>query len=223
MNGQVLIVGDSPSLQEFLAGVTARLGLQAVHASNGTEALARFAADTPSLVIMGVGLPDTSGFDIVRAIRSAETNGKGMPISFLTGLDSDTALAEGIAVGGDDCLRQVAGILRQAARRPGDLAARYGGEEFVIALPGADRPGAIAMAERVRGKLCRLAIPQACSDVAAHVTASIGIATLTPTEPNAEARTLVKLADDALYRAKAEGRNRWSAASLLLASESRQP
>ena len=56
---------------------------------------------------------------------------------------------------GDNVLRQFAGILAQAARRPDDVAARYGGEEFALILPSTDQAGALEVAQRVRENLAK--------------------------------------------------------------------
>jgi two-component system chemotaxis family response regulator WspR len=110
---------------------------------------------------------------------------------------------------GDECLRRVAEALSKAVRRPADLAARYGGEEFALILPSTPREGASRVAETVRANVEALALPHAGSDVARHVTLSLGIATLEPGDsvaPNA----LIERADAALYAAKRGGRNRWA-------------
>jgi diguanylate cyclase (GGDEF)-like protein len=108
---------------------------------------------------------------------------------------------------GDRCLQRVAGVLRQSARRPADLVARYGGEEFAILMPNTDTAGAAAIAEQIRLHVAKLAIPHEDSAIAAHVTISIGVATLQP-RPNSEPAILITSADYALYRAKELGRNR---------------
>jgi two-component system chemotaxis family response regulator WspR len=109
---------------------------------------------------------------------------------------------------GDDCLRQVAAALAVAARRPGDLCARYGGEEFALVLPNTSVEGACLVAEAARSQVEALQIPHAASGVAAHVTLSLGVATMLPGEP-LEPTALVQRADSALYAAKHGGRNRW--------------
>lgn len=108
---------------------------------------------------------------------------------------------------GDECLRRIAAVLRQGTTRPADLAARYGGEEFVILLPETDRKGAAVTAEKVMATVTELAIPHAYSKVASHVTVSIGATSLTPNEERTPEQ-LVKAADQALYQAKEQGRNR---------------
>jgi diguanylate cyclase (GGDEF)-like protein len=89
--------------------------------------------------------------------------------------------------------------------RPTDLGARYGGEEFVIALPDTPLEGAVIAAERLRARLAEHPITLGDGRVLPAVTASIGAAELRPEE---EAAHLVERADAALYRAKANGRDR---------------
>ena len=108
---------------------------------------------------------------------------------------------------GDDCLRAVAGAMASQAYRPADVSARIGGEEFAILLPVTEESGALQVAERVRASVANLRVAHAGSG-AGHVTVSVGVATIRPFAPNAEALLLVSLADRALYQAKAAGRNR---------------
>lgn len=108
---------------------------------------------------------------------------------------------------GDVCLKQVADVLRAVTRRSGDVVARYGGEEFAVLLPGMEQVDAVAVAERMRVALESREIVHASSGVANRVTISGGVATLDPSAP-VERGVLVERADEALYRAKHEGRNR---------------
>ncbi len=108
---------------------------------------------------------------------------------------------------GDECLRAVAQVLQTSARRAGDLVARYGGEEFVVVAADADVSTARELAETMRRSVERLAMPHEVSDAARVVTVSLGIAVVVPSEHTQAAR-LLHLADDALYRAKKDGRNR---------------
>ena len=106
---------------------------------------------------------------------------------------------------GDRCLRQVATRLA-AITRPTDLVARYGGEEFAVVMPDTDNAAAARLARRLCSAIAELAEPHPL--VPSHiVTVSIGVAAATPTPGSAPA-SLVDLADAALYRAKAGGRNR---------------
>lgn len=109
--------------------------------------------------------------------------------------------------GGDDCLIAVARALGRVLQRPSDLVARYGGEEFVAVLPNTNITGALVVAEAIQKQIATLAIPHANSKVSNHVTASLGVASLTP---NADIGTayLIAKADAALYAAKDRGRDR---------------
>lgn len=108
---------------------------------------------------------------------------------------------------GDDCLAEIGKILAGYARRSGDLAARYGGEEFVLLLPESDLAAALSIAESVRMSIVERAIPHPASEIAEYVSASFGVASLTPSADHT-ARQLVEAADQALYQAKNTGRNR---------------
>ena len=104
---------------------------------------------------------------------------------------------------GDRVLVGVASLLRESSRDGVDAAARYGGEEFAILLPDTTLEGSAQMAERVRRRLETLAFdtpfgPYRC-------TASFGVAAF---EPADDVGTLLKRADEALYRSKEAGRNR---------------
>jgi diguanylate cyclase (GGDEF)-like protein/PAS domain S-box-containing protein len=112
---------------------------------------------------------------------------------------------------GDDCLRQVGKALADAMLRPADLAARYGGEEFAILLPGTDLEGARQVGERILAAIRRLGIKHQKSEVKEVVTISLGAACLIPSAAQTPA-DLVACADQALYLAKAAGRNRISLA-----------
>jgi diguanylate cyclase (GGDEF)-like protein len=106
---------------------------------------------------------------------------------------------------GDDVLRSAADVIRERVRGT-DLAARIGGEEFAVILPGTDLGGAVSLAENLRRDISEgVAVP----DADLTLTASFGVAEHHPGEP---AESLIGVADRALYRAKAEGRDRVNAA-----------
>jgi diguanylate cyclase (GGDEF)-like protein/PAS domain S-box-containing protein len=124
---------------------------------------------------------------------------------------------------GDNCLRLVARTLMRAAKRPGDLVARYGGEEFVVVLPNTDLKGAETVAEDIRGLIRSRRIDHKKSEVDKFVTLSLGVASCIP---NSSITTddLVKMADDALYQAKNQGRDQVRVAgSLPLTSQDDGP
>lgn len=107
---------------------------------------------------------------------------------------------------GDECLKQVAHALRTAVNRSADLVARYGGEEFAVILPNTAMEGALMTAERLREQVEQLAIEHVGSESYGRVTLSIGVMAETATAESSTDR-LIKMADDALYAAKAAGRN----------------
>jgi two-component system chemotaxis family response regulator WspR len=107
---------------------------------------------------------------------------------------------------GDDCLEQVASALQQTIHRPGDLVSRYGGQEFVMVLPETTDQGALAVAEKVLDTIAGMNIPHQNSDVADHVTLSIGVATACPHE-GSRPHKLIESAGEMLYRARDRGRN----------------
>ena len=106
---------------------------------------------------------------------------------------------------GDDVLREFAIRMRKSIRGI-DLACRYGGEEFVIVMPETDMAVATTVAERLRRRIAAEPFSIAQGATAIEVTISIGISTLDPAGDNAT--KLLKRADQALYRAKSDGRNR---------------
>jgi diguanylate cyclase (GGDEF)-like protein/PAS domain S-box-containing protein len=108
---------------------------------------------------------------------------------------------------GDECLRVVSRCIEAAARRPGDAAARYGGEEFALVLPDTDARGAFVIAENLRGKVRELGLAHAGSEKGI-VTVSIGVGTFGPGSAQIEIADLLSRADEALYGAKAAGRDR---------------
>jgi two-component system, sensor histidine kinase LadS len=106
---------------------------------------------------------------------------------------------------GDDCLRMVADQLRHCVARDSDVVARYGGEEFCVVLPETELEGARAVAERIRRRIGET--PFRITDEKVQVTISVGVTCMVPNSPKMEAR-LLQRADEALYQAKGEGRNR---------------
>lgn len=110
---------------------------------------------------------------------------------------------------GDEVLTQVARRV-EGQLRPHDTLGRIGGEEFLIIAPGADGPNAGLLAERVRAAVASRTV--AVGDERVDVTISLGWTLVDPLEPDALDRALAR-ADQALYRSKAEGRNRVSDAS----------
>jgi diguanylate cyclase (GGDEF)-like protein len=110
-------------------------------------------------------------------------------------------------VAGDSCLAQVAHAAGACLSRSTDLFARYGGEEFAAILHGVEPDDALAIAERMREAIAQLQIPHIASETGC-VNASFGVAC--STARCEDPRLLLRSADEALYAAKAAGRNRCS-------------
>lgn len=108
---------------------------------------------------------------------------------------------------GDEALRLVSGVIR-AHLRQSDAGGRYGGDEFVVILPGLDGTGALDIAERLRAALEQATTRAAADGALPQVYTSIGVAAFP--HDAAAPDTLIKAADDALYRSKRLGKNRVS-------------
>jgi diguanylate cyclase (GGDEF)-like protein len=108
---------------------------------------------------------------------------------------------------GDKTLQRVAATLQQLATRPRDMIARYGGEEFAVTLYDIGRLDAQALAERMRLAVSGLEIQHLGAQLGGIVTISIGVAAVEPSRSR-RPRGGLQLADQALYKAKLEGRNR---------------
>jgi diguanylate cyclase (GGDEF)-like protein len=108
---------------------------------------------------------------------------------------------------GDDCLKKVAKCIARGAKRPFDFAARYGGEEFVLVLYGPPDDYARSVPEQIRRDVLDLQIPHGGSQAGRHVTVSVGLSFVTP-ETGRSLTGAIQTADEALYQAKREGRNR---------------
>ncbi|MCT7952244.1 PleD family two-component system response regulator [Ancylothrix sp. C2] len=106
---------------------------------------------------------------------------------------------------GDVCLQQVAAALNRSINRSGDLVARYGGEEFVVILADTELEGAIHIVKKIQANIQALEIiHETCPNH--YITLSFGISTVIPSQGTLP-ETLIAAADQALYQAKALGRN----------------
>lgn len=148
------------------------------------------------------GLLNRRSFEerLAAEIAAATSSGRALSLAMLD-LDHFKAVNDDHGhAAGDAVLREAAGRLRATLRR-GDAIARIGGEEFAWIMPGATGAEAAAVCDRARAALTGRAMPPA-----GRLTVSIGVCDLGPHARGAE--ELVRLADRALYRAKAEGRDR---------------
>ncbi len=105
---------------------------------------------------------------------------------------------------GDECLKTIARVLSNTIRRPADSVARFGGEEFVIVLPNTTLNGAVVIAERIRSQIQAQGVMFEGNAISLSV--SIGISSAIP-GPHLQPAVLLDQADQALYRAKENGRN----------------
>ncbi|MCC6884143.1 MAG: two-component system response regulator CreB [Verrucomicrobiales bacterium] len=94
----VLVVEDEPSIAETIEYALKTEGFDVVHAGTGREALAAFDQATPGFVVLDVGLPDQSGFDVCREIRRRGTT----PVLFLTAREGEIDRIVGLEIGADD-------------------------------------------------------------------------------------------------------------------------
>jgi diguanylate cyclase (GGDEF)-like protein/PAS domain S-box-containing protein len=109
---------------------------------------------------------------------------------------------------GDVCLRKIAQAIKKSCNRPRDLVGRYGGEEFIVFLPNTDIKGVIVVANRILKNIRNLKIPHESSPTADIVTVSIGALSI-PCDKNTELDMHIFMADNLLYKAKKNGRNRY--------------
>ena len=113
-------------------------------------------------------------------------------------------------LGGDACLRLVANTIQDAIRRPADKCYRYGGEEFVVVLPHTDLAGSAFIADRICKAVAALEFVFEGKTI--PVTISIGVGSMAPPRES-NYKVLISAADQALYEAKRQGRNRYCTAT----------
>lgn len=107
---------------------------------------------------------------------------------------------------GDQCLKKVAMLINELTKNTPFLAARYGGEEFVILMPHSNDDAALIISNSIKSSLEYLSIPHLYSKVTPIISLSIGISSILPND-NITEDSLIKMADEALYLAKRNGRN----------------
>ena len=152
------------------------------------------------------GLHNRRHMDNLLPELCAEARRTGQPLTIAL-LDADHFKTVNDSWGhefGDRCLQHIADILRRHVKRPRDVAIRFGGEEFAILLPGTDANGALGVCEGILEDIAAIRVP-ADDGTPVTLTMSAGTATLSQGD---DERDLFRRADEALYRAKACGRNR---------------
>lgn len=164
------------------------------------------------------GIPNRRSFDLTLAREWKRAQRTFQPIALLL-LDVDHFKRLNDTYGhltGDQCLVEIASILRVNLAREVDFAARYGGEEFAVVLAGTGPEGAWTVAEMLRHAIEQHSFPAKDDAPNLSITASIGIASIIPAPPDDRIpeeeqdhpAILIAAADQALYAAKRSGRNR---------------
>ncbi len=159
------------------------------------------------------GVANRRQFDTQLEIEFLRMQRSGAPLSILF-LDVDHFKIYNDTYGhiaGDQCLKQIAEVAQRHFNRRADQIARYGGEEFAGILPDTAAEGALNLAEQIRVEIAALAIPHRASPTADRVTVSLGVVTFLDCSLIASAEATLPFADEQLYRAKSEGRNRVAA------------
>lgn len=129
MAHRILIVDDEGHIREVIRVALRKAGMDVIEARDGKEALARFAADKPDLIVLDIGMPEFDGLDVCREIRK----GSDVPILFLSARDEEIDRILGLEIGGDDyvtkpfspreLVARVNVILRRLGPRNGEVKA----------------------------------------------------------------------------------------------------
>lgn len=137
MAHRILIVDDEGHIREVIRVALRKAGMDVVDARDGKEALARFAADKPDLIVLDIGMPEFDGLEVCREIRKTSD----VPILFLSARDEEIDRILGLEIGGDDyvtkpfspreLVARVNVILRRVTPRNGE-----GKPAFVLAQGG---------------------------------------------------------------------------------------
>ena len=189
-----------------------------------TQLLLKFQSDVLRDMVFLDGLTGVYNrryFDQQLELEWARATRHASPLSLLI-LDVDSFKRYNDHYGhqaGDQCLREIGTLLKTSLKRTTDIVARYGGEEFVCLLPETPHEQALHLASNIEQRVRLHAMPHEASDVSPVVTVSIGVAT--SAAPQGQARDLLVLADQQLYRAKGEGRARACGAVMAAAAPAR--
>jgi diguanylate cyclase (GGDEF)-like protein len=176
------------------------------HLARAIETLHRISTTDPL-----TGVDNRRNFDDALVLEWRRAARSRTPLSLIM-IDIDAFKAYNDVYGhqaGDDCLRRVAESLQSHLHRAGDIVTRYGGEEFAVLVAGVEGDRAGDLAELLRRSIESMRIEHRASPASDVVTISVGVATMIP-DRDRDPAALLKAADEALYAAKAAGRNRVS-------------
>lgn len=211
VGGTVIQWNGRPATLNFISDISRRIADEErirtlVSQLESERDQARKSAMTDALT----GIPNRRHFDLALSEEILRLRRSGAPLCLIM-IDIDQFKKYNDLYGhqgGDDCLRRVAAALESVAGRRPDLVARYGGEEFVVLLPETPAVGAAVVGEKLRKAVESLSIPHDGADHSPVVTISLGGAVWDARESSSP-EDLIRRADQALYRAKKEGRNRY--------------
>ena len=125
---KILVVDDDASIREVVCFALKKAGFETVTAGNGEEALTRFAAERPALVVLDILMPELDGTEVCRRLRASDA-GRATPIVFLSSKDDEVDRIVGLELGGDDYVskpfspRELVARVRAILRRAGPPAA----------------------------------------------------------------------------------------------------
>ena len=196
--------GEVDSLIGFMFDISER--------KRAEEELLRLHEDLEQLSLTDglTGIANRRRFDQQLESEWNDSRRAGKPLSLVL-LDIDYFKQFNDAYGhvaGDECLKRVATVLGGIARRPRDVVARFGGEEFILLLPETDAAAARRLAEACQDGIAGLRIPHAGSKLGEFLSASLGVGTAAEGAAAKTADDFLRSVDEALYAAKAGGRNR---------------
>lgn len=169
------------------------------------------------------GIPNRRCFDQFLSQLWSQSTRIGEPIALIM-CDIDFFKAYNDTYGhlqGDECLKKVATTLKDSLKRQVDFVARYGGEEFVVVLSNTQLEGAKNVAETLRANVENMAIPHRLSSISPSVTISLGLA-IGYANSTVLPEALIEAADNALYQAKQNGRNRHEIANSTIKPDTLQ-
>jgi diguanylate cyclase (GGDEF)-like protein len=166
-------------------------------------------ADTDALT----QIPNRRRFMEMLAIEIRKAKRNNTPLSLIR-IDIDYFKSFNDTYGhleGDDCLQEIAFVIKKTLKRAGDLVARWEGEEFSCLLPDTNLKGATHVAENIRKAVINLRIPHQTSPIEKFVTLSLGVASVIGAREKSDDisyETLIEQAQAALVQSKKTGRNR---------------
>jgi CheY-like chemotaxis protein len=169
---RILVVDDSPSVVALLRGFLVHEGYEVEVATNGLEALARFSALPPDLVLMDVMMPELDGIETVRRMRAEPAASTWVPVIYLSALDTEDDAVRALEAGGDDFLAKPVNlsILRAKMRSMGRIAALQREHQRQAAELRAAREEEVAEQELAQALISNIVLREGVNDPAIEWT-----------------------------------------------------